>query len=92
MFPHESHKMLPPGLNRQATRLLCCYGGFLTWAAKPSVRESPDPANLFANQIRPASPLRQLFTHSDSYAFAPVEVPFVAMPVIFSWTVRAPFR
>jgi len=25
---------------------LCCRdGGFLTWAAKPSVRESPDPAN-----------------------------------------------
>jgi hypothetical protein len=28
---------MPPGLPR-------CAGGFLTWAAKPRVRESPDPA------------------------------------------------
>jgi len=43
--------MLPPGLCRQAfdpqvTGLPCRDGGFLTWAAKPSVRESPTPANI----------------------------------------------
>ena len=36
--------MLPPGWNRQVTSLCCRDGGFLTWAAKPSVRESPNPA------------------------------------------------
>jgi hypothetical protein len=41
--------MLPPGLCAQVlthkSSLRCRDGGFLTWAAKPSVRESPDPAN-----------------------------------------------
>jgi len=51
VFSHQSHKMLPLGFNRQATSLLCCYGGFVTWAAKPSVRKSPDPARYFESKL-----------------------------------------
>src|ERR1700693_2508978 len=58
VFPHEWPTMLPPGLCRQVTSLSCRDGGFLTWAAKPSVRESPDPARILES-IRPASPLRR---------------------------------
>src|SRR6266571_1984256 len=91
VFPHESHRMLPLGLNRQATSLLCRYGGFLTWAAKPSVRESPDPAK-YLDQFWPASPLRRpLFTPGD-YASTSVEVPFRCDVIIFSWTLRISFR
>ena len=50
--------MLPLGLCRQVTSLLCRDGGFLTWAAKPSVRESPDPAKC-RNQLWPPLPLRR---------------------------------
>jgi len=32
-------------LSRQAGRAV--HGGFLTWAAKPSVRESPTPQKIF---------------------------------------------
>jgi hypothetical protein len=59
VFPHESPTMLPPGLcrksradksSRQVASFCCRDGGFLTWAAKPSVRESPGPAiNIEAN-------------------------------------------
>src|SRR5579864_1823742 len=34
------------GCASQATSLRCREGGFLTWAAKPSVRESPNPAKI----------------------------------------------
>jgi hypothetical protein len=37
--------MLPLGSNRQVTSLFCRDGGFLNWAAKSSMRKSPDPAN-----------------------------------------------
>jgi hypothetical protein len=47
--------MLALGLSAQPTSWRFRYGGSLTWAAKPSVRESPNPAfNVFS---KPKSPL-----------------------------------
>ena len=74
--------MLPLGLYRQATSLLCRDGGFLTWAAKPSMRESPDPANNFESNLASvtsalAFPLYQI-TYSPLSKFL-----FVAMSSYF---------
>ena len=74
--------MLPPGLYRQATSLLCHDGGFLTWAAKPSMRESPDPANNLESILTgvtsaPAFPLYQI-TYSPLSKFL-----FVSMSSYF---------
>jgi hypothetical protein len=55
VFPHESHRMLPPGWNRQVTSLCCRNGGFLTWAAKPSMRKSPDPAENIESNLAGAT-------------------------------------
>ena len=50
------------------------YGGSLTWAAKPSVRESPNPAsNFFRDQSHPCfGPLPtlaiRLFRAASSFA------------------------
>src|ERR1700730_3676483 len=63
VFPHESPTMLRPGLCRQVTSLLCCVGGFLTWAAKPSARESPDPAKCRNQNLTSL----HLFCRSVSY-------------------------
>jgi|GEM_PF-7005875 len=74
--------MLPPGLCTQVlthkSSLRCCDGGFLTWAAKPSVRESPDPANDVAF-ISDQSSLYWPFAHSGYYAVATLEVPLIAV-------------
>jgi hypothetical protein len=70
VFPHESPTMLPPGLCRQVTSLLCCDGGSLIWAAKPSVRESPAPAKC-RNQFWPPSPLRRPSTHLERLRIRP---------------------
>src|SRR5258708_13577270 len=43
-FPTNRIECCRRGWCRQVTSLRCRDGGFLTWAAKPSVRESPDPA------------------------------------------------
>jgi hypothetical protein len=43
------------GVERQAPCLRFRFGGFLTWAAKPSVRESPNPAFRFL--VSAGSPL-----------------------------------
>jgi hypothetical protein len=49
-FPRESHRILPPGFEQTRfdpeVSLFCRDGGFLTWAAKPSVRKSPNPAMI----------------------------------------------
>jgi hypothetical protein len=51
VFPRESPKMQATGVKRQklngASRklVLPTMGAFFTWAAKPSVRKSPYPAN-----------------------------------------------
>jgi hypothetical protein len=67
--------MLPPGLCKQVKSLLCRDGGFLTWAAKPSVRESPDPANIKSIQTSVTSaPVVPTLSHYES---APLEVPSV---------------
>jgi len=43
--------MQPLGFSRQAERLVTlCNGGFPIWAAKPSVRESPNPAEPTAKK------------------------------------------
>jgi hypothetical protein len=91
VFPHESHRMLPPGLYRQATSLLCHDGGFLTWAAKPSMRKSPDPAInvesiLTGVTSAPAFPLCQI-TYSSLLKFL-----LVCDLIALSLTLRAAFR
>jgi hypothetical protein len=44
--------MQPLGLSRQACKACLRIGGFLTWAAKPKVRESPNPAEKFTIATR----------------------------------------
>src|SRR5579859_289239 len=39
------------GCASQVKSLRCRDGGFLTWAAKPSVRESPNPAKIFGSKL-----------------------------------------
>jgi len=67
--------MLPPGLSTQVTSLRCRDGGFLTWAAKPSVRESPNPAKYCS--IQQASPLRLLDLTLRSYELSAQVVPLL---------------
>jgi len=43
VFRRESPTMQPLGFQQTATSRLAVHGGFLTWAAKPKVRESPEP-------------------------------------------------
>ena len=38
--------MLPPGFERESHEPPRRHGGFLTWAAKPRVRESPAPLDV----------------------------------------------
>jgi len=73
--------MLPPGLGVQATRLRFRFGGFLTWAAKPSVRESPDPASDFT--FRPVTPAGCRLALQD-YVLLSVLVPLLRTFSIFS--------
>jgi hypothetical protein len=69
--------MLPPGLSAKATSLRLRFGGFLTWAAKPSVRESPDPA-IDIECISARSPLLAIQPALSNYVLPAVEVPFAA--------------
>jgi hypothetical protein len=79
VFPHESPTMLPPGLSTQAaTLVLPQNGGLLTWAAKPSVSESPDPASSMARLSSPLAELHGVVRHLR-YAAAAPEVPLLAI-------------
>jgi len=46
VFRRESPTMQPLGFQQTATSRLAVHGGFLTWAAKPKVRESPEPREI----------------------------------------------
>jgi len=82
VFRRESPTMLPPGLSAQATSLRLRIGGFLTWAAKPSVRESPDPAINIEVILTRSPPTGRLLAPWD-YVLPAVEVPFAGLPSCF---------
>jgi hypothetical protein len=83
--------MLPLGLSTDY-KPVSPLGGFLTWAAKPSVRESPDPAidiRMFFGQITPTGHLLAL----RNYVLPAIEVPFpVAFFMLSHWTTRDTVR
>jgi len=87
--------MLPPGLCTQVlthkSSLRCCDGGFLTWAAKPSVRESPDPANDVALFLTSHLCTGRLPT-PDTTQSPRWKFPWSRSALTFPWTVHASFR
>jgi hypothetical protein len=80
--------MLPPGLSAKATSLRLRFGGFLTWAAKPSVRESPDPA-IHIEFIPTRSPLTGRLLAPWHYVLPAVEVPFTVTSFMLLFGRRA---
>src|SRR5271157_322315 len=92
VFPHESPRMLAPGLSTQAASLCCRDGGFLTWAAKPSVRESPNPAKLKLRVEPGQSYSTGHVSPAAQYACTAPEVPHTTASVTFPWTRYARFR
>jgi len=71
VFHRESPTMLPPGLSTDRGSCLR-FGGFLSWAAKPSVRESPDPA-MDIGYFRPDHPCWP--STPQNYVYSVDEVP-----------------
>jgi hypothetical protein len=63
--------------------------GFLTWAAKPSVRKSPDPA--ISESLKASVTSAQAFRPPNDYAYAPIKVPFGFVVIVFSWTMATSF-
>jgi len=75
------------GVVQTSHKLALPRWGFLTWAAKPSVRNPQTPQYL--NRLRPASPLRRPSTHLKDYA--PIKVPLGCVVIVLSWTMAASF-
>ncbi len=65
-----------------------CNGGFLIWAAKPSVRESPNPAKTYFERVPPASPLRRLPSSTTTKL---LHRKFQFVPITRVWTRSAHF-
>ncbi len=77
MFLRESSHNAAAGVGHADESLHCRDGGSLTWAAKPSVRKSPDPASK-DTFLRPKSPLPWPLTHSKRYVIPLAKVHFEA--------------
>jgi len=74
--------MLPPGLSAKVTSLRLRFGGFLTWAAKPSVRESPDPA-IDIESLPARSPLPAVYPLHAATCFPWSKFPSRLLPSCF---------
>ncbi len=77
MFLRESSHNAAAGVGHADESLHYRDGGSLTWAAKPSVRKSPDPASK-DTFLRPKSPLPWPLTHSKRYVIPLAKVHFEA--------------
>jgi len=68
------------------------FGGSLTWAAKPRVRGSPDPAIDVESIFGQITPAGLVFT-PRSYALSPAAVPSVyEFLSMMDWTIFPPLR